>query len=187
MRRLIILTAAPLALAACDTGKTVKAENASIAEVAEAVKGATKFEPGQWENTVTVLSAEAPGLPPQMADMMKKQMATASARTSSSCMTKEMADKPGGEMFAGKDNGQCRYERFEMGGGKIDGVMVCKGAGAQGGEMRMTMAGNFTAATYDMTSDMTMSLAGATGGPAAMKIKTRVAGKRVGECAAVKG
>lgn len=181
MRQAFIPTVTLLVLAACDSGPSVKAENASIAEVAEATRGAVKFEPGKWENRVTFVSAEAPGLPPQMADMMTKQMATASARTSTSCMTPAMADKPTGDLFAGKDGGQCRYERFAMGGGKIDAVMVCKGAAGQPGEMRMAMAGDFTATSYAMTSDMKMAMPGA-GGAGAMTIKTRMEGKRVGAC-----
>lgn len=185
--RLILFAAAPLALGACDSGKTVKAENASVAEVAEATKGVAKFEPGKWENRVTFASANAPGLPPQMADMIKKQMAAASERVTTSCMTKEMADKPGGDMFAGKDNGDCRYERFEMGGGKIDAVMACKGGRGDSRGIRMAMSGNFTPTTYDMTSEMKMPMPGGSGAESEMTIKTKMAGKRVGDCDAAKG
>lgn len=185
MRRLNLLIAAPLALTACDSGKTVTAENASITEVAEAARGAAKFEPGKWETKVSFVSADAPGLPPQMADVINKQMAAQAEQTHSSCMTKEMADKPAGALFAGKDSGECRYERFEMGGGKIDAVMACKSPGGGGHDMRMVMSGTFSSAAYDMASEMKMTMPGAAG-TAPMTIKTKVMGKRVGACDAPK-
>lgn len=188
--RLILLAAAPLALAACDSGKTVKAENASIAEVAEAARGVVKFEPGKWENTVSFVDVDMnmPDTPPQLAEMMKKQMAAQSNKTTTSCVTQEMADKPGAGMFTGRNSDQCRWERFAMGGGKIDAVMVCKGAQGQGEGVRMAMVGNFTPTTYDTTSEMKMAMPGGAAGAATqMTIKTKMAGKRVGACDAPNG
>lgn len=178
--RLPILATLPLALAACDSGKTVSATNASITEVAEATKGAVTLEPGKWRTTVSFVSADAPGLPAGMADMMTKQMATASNQTAESCVTPEMANKPSGEMFANV-TGQCRYETFEMAGGRIDAVMVCKTPGGSGGEVRTAMAGTFAPSRYDMASEMKMTMPGAPAG-SQMTIKTKMVGERIGAC-----
>ena len=46
-------------------------------------------------------------------------------------------------MFTGKDNGNCRYDHFTMGGGKFDAAMRCEGqAAAQ--EMTMAMNGTYS-------------------------------------------
>jgi len=186
MRRLLILTTLPLALAACDSGTTVTATNASMTEVAEAARGAVKLEPGKWRHTVSFVSADAPGLPAGMAEMMTKQMSAASNSSNESCVTPEMANKPSGEMFGGTDKGQCRYETFEMGGGRIDAVMLCKTPGENAGEVRMAMAGTFTGSRFDTTSEMKMNIPGATPQGTPMTIKTRMVGERIGACDAPK-
>ena len=41
-----------------------------------------------------------------------------------SCLTPEEAKRPKEDFFAGAAK-NCRYERFDMGSGKIDAVMKC--------------------------------------------------------------
>jgi hypothetical protein len=67
-----LLLALPLiALAACGNEPEVKLENASVSEVAEAVKkeggDASFVNPGKWQQTASLIEIEAPGMPPESA------------------------------------------------------------------------------------------------------------------------
>ncbi len=134
MKRLLLAAPAIALLAGCNSGPSVKAENASVGEVQAAAQNAVKLQPGKWETSVTMLSMEGPGLPPAMAAQMKQQKQTHKVET---CLTPEQAAKPPTDMLGAADN--CRYEKFEMSGGKMDGTLVCKnGPGMPAGEMRAT-------------------------------------------------
>lgn len=75
------LLALPLLfVAACSSEPNVKMENASVAEVAEEMReaGNDRFiNPGKWEQTVTLESIDAPGMPPEAKSMMQKAMGDA--------------------------------------------------------------------------------------------------------------
>ena len=181
MKHLAIILPAVAMLAACNSKPTVHAENASVADVAEATKDAVKLEPGKWETTVAILSMEGPGIPPEMATAMKQKMA---AQKVESCLTPEQAEKPPQDMLGAAKS--CTYEKFEMGGGKMSGTLVCKGTpGMPTGEMRASMSGKFASTSYDVTSETVMN-APATPGSAAtggkIVTKTQVTGKRIGAC-----
>jgi hypothetical protein len=184
MQRLTLILPAIAMLAACNSNPSVKAENASVADVAAATKDAVKLEPGKWETTVAILSIEGPGLPPGMADAMKQQ---GKAQRVETCLTPEQAEKPPQDMLGAAKN--CTYEKFEMGGGTMSGTLVCKGApGMPAGEMRASMSGKFASTSYDVTSESTMDMPATPGGPAGGKVttKTQVSGKRLGACDAAK-
>ncbi|MEO9129881.1 MAG: DUF3617 domain-containing protein [Sphingomonas sp.] len=184
MKRMLIVLPAIAMLAACNSKPTVHAENASVGEVAAATQDAVKLEPGKWETSITILSLEGPGLPPNMATAMKDRMKGQKVET---CLTPEQAAKPPQDMLGAAKN--CTYEKFEMGGGKMSGTLVCKNApGMPGGEMRATMSGNFASTNYNITSESTMSMPAMPGAPAGgvMTSKTQVVGKRLGACDAPK-
>ncbi len=184
MRHIAILLPAVALLSACNSSPTVKGENASVAEVAAATKGAVKLEPGKWETTVAILSVEGPGLPPGMADAMKQQSKSQKVQT---CLTPEQAAKPPQDMLGAAKN--CTYEKFEMGGGKMDGTLVCKNMpGMPSGEMRATTSGKFASTSYDVVSEATMEMPAAGGAQKGGKVitKTQVSGKRLGDCDAPK-
>ncbi|WP_448664887.1 DUF3617 domain-containing protein [Sphingomonas sp. CJ20] len=184
MKHLTFVLPAIAMLAACNSQPTVKAENASVADVAAATKDAVKLEPGKWETSMQVLSVEGPGLPPQMAEQMK----SAKMQKVETCLTKEQADQPPQDMFGAAKN--CTYEKFEMGGGKLEGMLVCKDMpGMPKANMRATMSGNFASTSYDLTSESTMTMPAMPGGPAGggtVTTKTKIAGKRIGTCDAPK-
>ncbi len=170
----------PLAtLAACNSGPSVSATNASGAEVAAKMKAAgvagTMVSPGRWEATMTINSMSAPNMPPQFAAEMKKHMGQ--ARTFVSCLTPEEAKAPKEDFFGGMDK-SCRYEHFTMGGGTIDAVSKCSAAG---GTRTMTMKGTYSADAYRMT--IASSAEGAKGGPmAGMAMNMTMDAKRAGAC-----
>lgn len=186
MKRLMIVLPAIAVLTACNSKPTIKAENASVAEVAAATQDAVKLEPGKWETTVNIVSVEGPGLPAGMADAMKQQMKAQKVET---CLTPEQAARPPQDMLGAAKN--CTYEKFEMSGGKMDGTMVCKGMPGSSGptEMRASMSGKFASTSYDVTSEATMTMPAMPGGPAGggkVTTKTQVVGKRLGACDAPK-
>ncbi|MEG3086988.1 DUF3617 domain-containing protein [Sphingomonas sp. PB4P5] len=180
MKRVAIILPAIALLSACNSNPTVKAENASVADVAAATKDAVKMEPGKWETTVAILSIEGPGLPPGMADAMKQQSKSTKVET---CLTPEQAAKPPQDMLGAAKN--CTYEKFEMGGGKMDGTLVCKNMpGMPTGEMRASMSGTFASTSYDVVSEATMDMPAMGGAQKGAKVitKTQVSGKRLGAC-----
>lgn len=187
MRKLAI-GATALLLAACGgdesteqsaavTGE-VNLKNASLEEVqkqAQAAGAPARLQPGQWETRVAISDVNMPGVPPAMAKSLGETMKAAAATTVTNCITPEEAERPQGRVFGGQSD-QCRYEKFQMGNGRIDGTLVCEEKD-RGGQMTMVTAGTFTATSFAIQNDMEMK-----GGPQAMTMKARVTGKRLGEC-----
>ena len=173
---------APLAfLAACGSGDSIDMENASVAEVANEMKKAGTAEfvnPGQWEQTATLVDINAPGIPEQYREAMKQQMGQSQVHRT--CLTPEQTKNPKEDFFAGADK-NCRYERFKWGGGKIDMKLNCTHPQAR---QTMEMAGTYEADSYQMA----MSVASKGSGPMEnMTMKMKVDAKRVGECDASQG
>lgn len=182
--RTIAIVAAVGVLAACKPsgGEDVVLENVSLAEATEQARGANKLQPGQWQSQTRILSVEVPGAPKELADALSKSV---SAKTNdvSDCLTPEEADKPAADMFAGTRAGECRYEKFTMAGGRMDSTMVCKNP-SQPGEIRMTMAGDYTPTGFALDMTMIMPPGGGMPGGQGMTMRARTEGKRIGECAA---
>lgn len=178
MRRFLLVTAL-LPLAACNSGPTVTATNASEAEVkakvAEATGGADMMSPGRWEGTMTISDMKMPKLPPEMQSKMAAEMGK--PRPFVSCITEEDV-KAKRAFFTGDkgDDKSCTYSRFTMGGGKLDAAMTCKN---EGGDMNAQMTGTFSPDSYhmEMASNTDSKSAYST-----MSMKMTVDGKRTGAC-----
>ena len=181
MTRIALVTAAALAIAACNSDPEVSAENASAEEVADKLKAAggsgSFVNPGLWRSTVTLEEMAMPGMPAEVAREMKK--AQGEPQTHEQCLTPEQAKRPKEDFFGGREN--CRYERFSMGNGRIDAVMNCSEGGAT---QKMAMAGTYSGNAYNM--QMTMQAAEA-GGTPGMSMKMRVDAERIGECTGKEG
>ena len=172
-----LLLALPLlTLAACDSQPDVKMENASVGEVAQEMReaGDDRFiNPGKWQQTVTLVDIEAPGMPPEAKSMMQKAMGE--AQVHDVCLSPEEAKSPKEDFFSGADK-NCRYEHFNWGDGKIDLKLNCKHPNAT---QTMVLVGEYEPDSYTM--NMTASTEG--GGPMEqMVMKMRVDAKRVGAC-----
>ena len=172
-----VLLAVVLPLAACNSEPQIKAENASVGEVANKVAeagGSGKFvSPGKWESKVTLEEMTIPGMPPEAAARMKGLAGRSEGYQS--CLTPEEAKRPKEDFFAGASK-NCRYEHFTMGGGKIDAVMKCA---QEGTTQEMRMAGTYSSDAYNMAMTTTASGNGPQSG---MKMRMRIDAKRVGEC-----
>lgn len=168
-------------LAACGSGGSVEMENASVSEVAREMgkaNDAVFVNPGQWEQTATLLEIDAPGIPAQFADAMKQQMGQSQVHRT--CLTPEQTKNPKEDFFTGADK-NCRYEHFRWGDGKIDMKLLCTHENAT---QTMEMSGTYEPDTYQMA----MSVASKGSSPTeSMTMKMKVDAKRVGECKASQG
>lgn len=180
MNRTILLLSLALPLAACGSEPTVREENASVEEVSERVREASReqglIRPGKWVSTVSIEEVSIPGMPADTAERMKSMLAQ--TRAVESCLTPEEAKQPNATFFSG--NEQCRYDHFTMTGGKIDAVMRCQQDGAM---QVMQMEGTYSPGSYQMRMRST------TEGPGAepMTMQMNVEAERVGECEPAQG
>jgi len=166
-----------LALAACDSSPDVNARNAKPSDVAVKMRDAAGkgsfVRPGQWEQSVTLIKIEAPGMPPEARAYMQKAMDK--VQVHSVCLSKEQAEKPREDFFAGADQ-NCTYEHFNWGGGKIDVKLVCK---HQQATTTMAMTGDYSPDNYVLNMTSTNNSTGAAGD---MVMTMKVDAKRTGDC-----
>ena len=180
MTKAIILLPIVL-LAACDSGPSVTATNASTEEVAGKVEAARKdkdfLRPGKWLTKGSIDELTVPDMPAELAAKMKE--AGRNMPGTETCMTEADVRNPGPDFFTG--NKSCRYDHFTMGGGKIDARMRCTAAG---GTQLTTMTGEYGKDAYRMamTTAMENPSGGSASGMAGMTMKLSVEGKRIGDC-----
>jgi len=178
MRLAVFTIACALPLAACNKGPEVHEDNASVGQVAnkvaEAAGGDSFVRPGRWESKVTIEEMSIPGMPKEAAAHMGDMKGH--VETSASCLTPEDVKRPKEDFFAG-ENKSCKYEHFDMAGGKIDALMRCASGGTS---QEMTLVGNYTPDTYSMRMAMNSRDGGS--GVGAMSMKMHVDAKLVGEC-----
>ena len=177
-----LLATAALGLAACNRGPEVDLTNATPAEVAKAMKdsGATRamVRPGKWSSTVTILEMNSPTMPAEMQAMMKQRLGR--PQTVEACLTAEQVDNP--DRMLGQIPASCRYDRYTMGNGKMDGKLRCE---TNGLKQEMSVAGTYSKDQYSITIDNKTSVPAGTmpGGEAgSMAMKMKVNSKRLGEC-----
>ena len=120
----------------------------------------------------------SPGMPPEMQAAMKARVGE--PRTVEACLTPEQVDNP--ERMIGAVPDSCRYQRYTMGNGKMDGKMRCE---SNGMVQEMRVAGTYSKDQYSLTIDnKTTAPAGAVAGQPAgtMSMKMKVESRRLGEC-----
>lgn len=179
MRQAVLLTAAVLSLAACNSEPEVDVKNASVGEVARQVSEAGTTEsfvrPGKWESSVRFVSMDAPGMPESARTMIQQMNDRRQVFTT--CLKPDDVKKPKEDFFAGNKDGNCRYDRFKMGDGKIDAVMRCRQDGAT---QVMKLTGDYSPEAYAM--QMAMKSEGGPSGARDMTMNMRVDARRVGDC-----
>jgi|EndMetStandDraft_2_1072991.scaffolds.fasta_scaffold57541_2 hypothetical protein len=164
---------AALSLSACGKKDSVEAENESVESVAKKVAASDiKPLPGRWETSVTMGKIEMAGVPESAAQAMSQ---AGTQRGMATCLTPEDAAKmEDGSMFQ-QAPGDCKYDRFAMADGKIDGVMSCT-QGVQ--KVNMTMSGTYTPNAYDLAMVTQTDM----GGGRTMKMDMAVKSQRTGDC-----
>jgi Protein of unknown function (DUF3617) len=163
-------------LAACDSSPDVKMENASVGEVAKEMRkqGTDGFvNPGKWQQVVTLVDIEAPGMPAEAKSAMRQAMGQ--KQTHEICLTEAQAKSPKEDFFTGADQ-NCRYEHFNWGDGKIDLKLNCQHPNAS---QTMVLTGDYQPNSYSMA--MTATTEGAK--PIEqMVMQMKVDAKRIGDC-----
>jgi len=183
MRKLLGL--ALLGVAACGSEPEVGLKNATPEEVQTKVRevrrspggggGEMRFNPGEWRIETRLQEVESEGMPPQVAQQMKASMGGVTSQVQ--CLTPEQASRPGSEMFAGKQSGRCKYDTFEMSGGKLKATLSCPHT--SGAKMSMTMDGSYEKTSYTVVAAMRME--SPTPGQT-MTVRMQSTGTRMGEC-----
>lgn len=176
MRRHIVFAAvSALSLAACgsadDSGAPLSED-----EVAERFEEANRLEPGQYRSTVELVSLDMPGAPAEVTEMMKQSMSGNNA-TTEYCLTKEEAEKGYEAMAKNSAQGDCDVQRFDVDGGDIDALMVCKSPDGSQGTITMKGTGGRT------SSDMTMTIKTDVRGMGKSTMVMRTQHQRIGDCA----
>lgn len=145
-------------------------------EMREAVSQAgsdLKPEPGKYELTMELVKVEAPGAPPQVAQMMGGMM----NRTDEFCLTPEMAEQGFAESFKENQRDGCNVDAFTLDGGAMDMKMSCSGEDGNGA-MSIAMKGDVT----PTTSDMTMQMDGAIPQMGDIQMVLSYKQRRIGDC-----
>ena len=177
-----VLLIACAALAACNKSPEIHETNASIEQVAEDARQANAasgiaLRAGQWSMSGTLVDMSFPGMPASAQADVKKMMGEKNNFTKEYCLTPEEAKRPRGKFFGGKPSDNCRYESFDMEGGKVDAVMRCEGRPG-GGDMTMKINGTYAPESYSTDAAMEMSGTGRGG----MSMKMHMEAKRIGDC-----
>ena len=176
MKRITLIAAAGAALLAGCSDESADANGdgaISAGEVADKARAeGIKPQPGLYKATITMTGINVPGMPPEMEGHGAGQVVT-----SEDCLTQEDVDKGFEEMLKQGQNGECSYESFNLVGGKMDAVMVCK---TPEGNARMTMTGATTATSADFTAETKMNFEGV--GEATLSFTGKH--ERIGDCPA---
>ena len=180
MRRLAVAAATLVALSGLAACKKEEAPEGpkSADQVAQASAGPPRPLPGLYRSEVQMISMEAPGMPPQMAEQMKRSLA-ARRSTNEFCLTPAQAEKGYEERvkkLAGRPD--CAFDRYSAAGGKLDAQLTCKADG--GMTSVMTMQGMMSPSGSDVTLGMTQSGGQMPGG--SMTMQMHVKSERIGDC-----
>lgn len=176
MRRTAMIAGAitsALLLASCSGNSDADADGdgaISMDEAASAAANMPRPQPGLYRATITMTGIDIPGMGANMAGH-----GGGMTTTQENCLTKE--DVAGGyeEMMKQGQDGSCRYEKFNVKGGKLDAVMLCD---TPEGEARMEMTGTATPTASEFDASMNMKMDGVGNGTMRFKAKH----ERIGDC-----
>ena len=124
------------------------------------------IQPGKWENRVEVIDVQMKGAPPSVTAAMKGRPMVVT-----SCVTPQQA--AAGPQAAMNADKSCRFVRYSAAGGKIASELLCT---RPGGTMRVVSQGSYTPTSYAVSGTGVMT------GRAAMTMRTRTTGRRLGGC-----
>lgn len=185
MRKLVLLPmVAAIALAGCGkkeeapAGSDAAGEEKAAAAAEGGFSGMDMPQPGLYKQTVEIIEMSFPNMPPAMAAQMKKSMSANMSLTD--CLTPEESKEALKQLSSrsfGEDS-NCTYDKFDVGGGKLDAVMKCGGKAGESGTFKLT--GSFSSTGSDMTMEGDQSMPDMPGGT--MHMKMHMVSERIGEC-----
>lgn len=177
MKKIAMVASLALLASACSGGDAdadgdgeISAEEAR----AEMASANIKPEPGQYKMSMTFKTAEIPGAPPEMMDMLGKSM----SNTIEYCLTQEEADKGFEEALTREQDDSCKITKMDMNGGTIDMAMTCEDDTS--GTMNITMNGDVS----PTESDLTMKMKGNIPQLGEANIEMNMKQERIGDCPA---
>lgn len=172
----LIAAAAGAALLAGCSGGTADADgdgDITAKEVAAKTDAeGVKPQPGLYKATITMTGVDIPGMPPEM-----KGHGGGMTTTVEECLTEADVDKGFEEMVKQGQQGDCSFEKFDLNGGKMDAVLVCK---TPQGDSRMTMSGTTTPTSSEFTASTKIDIEGMGEGTMNFSAKN----ERIGDCPA---
>lgn len=136
-------------------------------------------KPGEYKQTITILEMSIPGMPPELANMMKDQMSA--GMTATDCLTEEESKEALKQLTKAPDaNDECDFSKYEVSAGRLDAAMTCASEG--GGNGSFVLAGTFSETGTDMTIEGDQEDPNIPGGK--MHMKMHMVSERIGECKA---
>jgi hypothetical protein len=175
MKHIIIAAAGAILVAGCSGGEADVDGDGEITakEVAAKAKAeGVRPQPGLYKATVIMTGLDIPGLPEGM-----EGHGAGATTTSENCLTAEDVDKGFEELVKQGQQGECSYESFNLDGGKLDAVMLCK---TPEGSARMAMTGTTTPTSSEYTATTKMNFEGVGEGTMNFTVKQ----ERIGDCPA---
>lgn len=174
-----IFAFASLTLAGCgddvvdaDSDGDGEVTQAEAAAAADQLGDDVKPEPGKYSTKVEFVSAEIPGAPAEMIDMMR----TAAGNSFEFCMTEEMAAEGFGEAMKSEQDDSCSVSKMAIANGEMDMVMACNPEGT--GEVSVAMKGAVT----PTSADINMVTEGTFGPMGEGKMEMNIKQTRIGDC-----
>ena len=168
MRRYALLALA-CTLAGCDRG--VALTDASMEEVAQALGGAARQEPGLWETNTTLVAID-PGRGVAPRDVAAIGAQIGRPKVERGCLSAEQAAAPG---FGQLRGGRCRFARFVLADGRLDARMRCQRPDAT---VLVTQQGAYGSTAFDMRTSLRQDAPAGRG----MSMTLHLVGRRVGAC-----
>lgn len=129
-----------------------------------------KPQPGKYSVSITMISADLPGVPSDMINVIKQTF----ERTATICLTPQEVEEGFRDAMRKTQDGDCSFDRFSASGGTIDAKMTCL---TQDDPMVITIKGTGTKTSSDVLMQMSGNM-----GPEQGSISMRVIQKRLGEC-----
>ena len=179
MKTVTFAAVSAFALAACG-GEAIDADadgdgevtQAEVANAAQQLGDDVKPQPGKYSSTVEFVSAEIPGAPDEMIDIMR----AAAGNSFEFCMTEEMAQEGFGEAMKSDQDDSCTISKMTIDAGEMDMVMACNPEGT--GEVTVAMKGSVS----PTSADITMVTEGSFGPMGEGKMEMNIKQTRIGDC-----
>lgn len=168
MKRLVV--AMLLLAAGCSKETDRNADGKLSASEVSAEASKLVLKPGKWQTTTLITDMDVTGLPANMLEA-----ATGTRTTTTNCVTPAQAARPDPQIFTGRKDVDCTYQRFSLADAKIDAAMTCN---PPAGRLALTLAGNHSPTAFAMGMTMKTDLPGA----GTMTMKATVSGKHLGAC-----
>jgi len=161
-----------LLAAACSKGTDRNADGKLSSSEVSAEASKLVLKPGKWQTTTLITDMDVTGLPAEMLEA-----ATGTRTTTTNCVTPAQAARPDPQIFTGRKDVDCTYQRFSLANAKIDAAMTCNPP-APAGRLALVLAGNHSPTAFAMGMTMKTDFPGM----GAMTMKATVSGKHLGAC-----